>query len=85
MKESTLVDMQKKVEALTNVVQFLLNETQNIRTLAAGTFETLRLMPDYEEAVKALAEKTMAKKQVNETEVVDPEVVEPKLDLDGVE
>lgn len=84
MKESTLIDMQKKVDALTNVVQYLLHETQNIKTLAAGTFETIRLMPDYEEAVKALAEKA-APKPVNETNVVDPEVVEPKLDLDGVE
>lgn len=84
MKESTLIDMQKKIEALTNVVQYLLQETQNIKTLAAGTFETVRLMPDYGEAVKALAEKA-APKPVNETEVVDPEVVEPKLDLNGVE
>lgn len=84
MKESTLIDMQKKIEALTNVVQYLLQETQNIKTLAAGTFETVRLMPDYEEAVKALAEKA-APKPVNEMEVVNPEVVEPKLDLDGVE
>ena len=53
MKESTLIDMQKKVDALTNVVQYLLQETQNLKTLAAGTFETIRLMPDYEEAVKA--------------------------------
>lgn len=84
MKESTLIDMQKKIEALTNVVQYLLQETQNIKTLAAGTFETVRLMPDYEKAVKALAEKA-APKPVNEMEVVNPEVVEPKLDLDGVE
>lgn len=84
MKESTLIDMQKKIEALTNVVQYLLQETQNIKTLAAGTFETVRLMPDYEEAVKALAQKA-APKPVNEMEVVNPEVVEPKFDLDGVE
>lgn len=80
MKESTLIDMQKKIEALTNVVQYLLQETQNIKTLAAGTFETIRLMPDYEEAVKALAEKA-APKPVNEMEVVNPEVVEPKLEI----
>lgn len=85
MKESTLIDMQKKVDALTNVVQYLLQETQNIKTLAAGTFETVRLMPDYEEAVKALAEKAAPKPAVNETEVVDPEIVEPKLDLGNVE
>ena len=85
MKESTLIDMQKKVDALTNVVQYLLHETQNLKTLAAGTFETVRLMPDYEEAVKALAEKAAPKPTAENMEVVDPEVVEPKLDLGNVE
>ena len=85
MKESTLIDMQKKVDALTNVVQYLLQETQNLKTLAAGTFETIRLMPDYEEAVKALVEKAAPKPSVDNAEVIDPQIVEPKLDLSNVE
>ncbi len=78
MKESTLIDMQKKVEALTNVVQYLLNENQNLKTLASGTFETLRLMSDYETAVNKLAEQVRTKPA--ETENAE-ENVEPKLEL----
>lgn len=81
MKESTLVDMQKKIEALTNVAQYLLNETQNLKTLASGTFETIRLMPDYDEAVKKLAEKVT--KPPEDIEVKDEEIVkEPKLEIE---
>jgi hypothetical protein len=81
MKESTLVDMQKKIEALTNVAQYLLNETQNLKTLASGTFETIRLMPDYEDAVKQLANKVAIPPE--DLEVKDEEIVEePKLEIE---
>lgn len=81
MKESALIEMQKKIASLTNIVQYLLMETQNIKTLASGTFETIRLMPDYDEAVKALAEKVA--KPPEDIEVKDEEIVEePKLELE---
>lgn len=80
MKESTLIDMQKKIESLTNLVGFLLNETNNIKTLASGSFETLRLMPGYNEAVAALAERVAASNIP-----VEENNEEPKLDLNGVE
>jgi hypothetical protein len=81
MKESTLIDMQKKIEALTNVAQYLLNETQNLKTLASGTFETIRLMPDYEDAVKQLANKVAIPPE--DLEVKDEEIVEePKLEIE---
>jgi TolA-binding protein len=78
MKESTLIDMQKKIEALTNVVQFLLQENQNIKTLASGTFETLRLMPGYETAVNKLAEQVKADAEAKKEKVVE----EPKLEVE---
>ena len=63
MKEQTLIEMQKKTEALIRVVQSLIDEQQNLKTLAAGNFELLKLMPGYNDAIKAMTEKI---KQENE-------------------
>ena len=54
MKESTLLDMKKKIEALTRVIQQVINETTHLRELGVGTLETLKLMPGYEDAIEAL-------------------------------
>ena len=56
MKESTLLEMKNKIDSLTNVVQALINETNNLRTLSMGTLQTIKLMPDYEEALGKLKE-----------------------------
>ena len=56
MKESTLLEMQNKIKALTNVVQHLINENTQLRDLAVGTLETIKLMPGYDKAIKNLQE-----------------------------
>ena len=60
MKESTLLEMKKKIESLTNVVQFLMNEVNHLRELGIGSLETIKLMPGYEDAINEL------KKQMEE-------------------
>jgi len=40
MKESTLLEMQNKIKALTNVIQHLINENTQLRDLSVGTLET---------------------------------------------
>lgn len=84
MKESELIGMKNKIASLTNIVQYLLQENQNIKTLASGTFETIRFMPDYDEAVNKLAEKVKesAEARPENIEVVDEEIVTPKLEID---
>ena len=57
MKESTLLEMQKKITALTNVMQHVMQEVNHLRDLSVGTLETVKLMPDYENAIKALQAK----------------------------
>jgi hypothetical protein len=57
MKESTLLEMQKKITALTNVMQHVMQEINYLRDLSVGTLETIKLMPDYEDAIKALKAK----------------------------
>ena len=54
MKESTLIEMQNKIKALTNVAQQLINEITHLRELSVGTLETIKLMPGYESAIKEL-------------------------------
>ena len=54
MKESTLLEMKNKIEAQTRVIQALINEITHLRELSVGTLETIKLMPDYEDAIKAL-------------------------------
>tara|TARA_R110001606_G_scaffold371890_1_gene528819 strand:- start:401 stop:643 length:243 start_codon:yes stop_codon:yes gene_type:complete len=54
MKEKTLLDMKKKVDALSNVMQHVYNEIGNLRELSVGTLETLKLMDGYTEAIETL-------------------------------
>ena len=61
MKESTLIEMQNKIKALTNVVQNLLSENLQLRDLSVGTLETLKLMPGYDEAIEQLKESVTKK------------------------
>ena len=56
MKESTLLEMQNKIKALTNVIQHVMNENTQLRDLAVGTLETIKLMPGYDEAIEKLKE-----------------------------
>ena len=57
MKESTLLEMQNKIKALTNVMQHVMQEINHLRDLSVGTLETIKLMPDYENAIEALKAK----------------------------
>ena len=61
MKESTLLEMQNKIKALTNVIQNLLSENLQLRDLSVGTLETLKLMPGYDEAIEQLKESVTKK------------------------
>jgi hypothetical protein len=47
----------KKIEALTRIIQQVMKENEYLRNLAVGTFETIKLMPGYEEAMNNLKEK----------------------------
>ena len=63
MKESTLLEMKNKIASLTNVVQFLMTEMTHLRELSVGTLETIKHMPDYEEAIEKLKESLTNKEE----------------------
>ena len=57
-QKSSRVDLlEKKTQALINVVQQLLDETAYLKDLAVGTLETIKQMPDYDEAIEKLKNK----------------------------
>ena len=65
MKESTLLEMQNKIKALTNIVNVLLQENTQLKDLAVGTLETLKLMPGYDKAIEDLKESLTKKENEN--------------------
>jgi len=71
-KQSRQDLLEKKIQALINVVQQLLSENTYLKDLSVGTLEAVKLMPGYEEAIEQLKEKI---KEESET----------KLDLGDVE
>jgi hypothetical protein len=54
MKEKTLLKMERKLNALVNVMQQVFNEIGNLRDLSVGTLETIKLMNGYEDAIEVL-------------------------------
>ena len=71
MKEQSLIEMKNKVEALSRVMQQVINEITNLRDLSIGTLETLKNMPGYDDAIEKLKADVLAKSD------------EKKLELDG--
>ena len=53
-KSSRIDLLEKKIQALIGVVQQLLDENAYLKDLAVGTLETIKQMPDYEEAIDKL-------------------------------
>ena len=66
MKESKLLEMQNKIAALTNVIQQLISEINNLRDLSIGTLETVKLLPGYEEAIDKLKSNVLKKEEDKE-------------------
>ena len=58
-KQSKTDLLEKKIEALIRVVQQLLDENAYLKDLSVGTLETIKLMPNYEEAIGKLKEKAV--------------------------
>lgn len=54
MKESKLIEIKNKVEAMTRVMQQLITELQFTREVAVGSLETIKKMPGYDEALEKL-------------------------------
>lgn len=68
-KQSRVDSLEKRMAATTNVLQHMMNELSYIKDLCVGTLETIKQMPDYEEAIKKLKEKVA--EEPNKTEALN--------------
>ena len=48
MKETTLIEMRNKLDALTRVMQQVIYDVNETKDLTRGTLEVLKKMPEYE-------------------------------------
>ena len=55
-KQSKADHQAKQIAAIINVVNHLMQEIEHLRNLSVGTLETIKCMPDYDEAIKKLQE-----------------------------
>jgi len=54
MKESILIEMRNKVDALTRVIQQIIYDINETKDLSRGTLEVLKKLPGYKKAVDEL-------------------------------
>jgi hypothetical protein len=64
MKENELVMMRNKIESLTRIVDFMLTEIENTKTMSIGVYQLIKEMPGYEHAISLISEK--AKEETTE-------------------
>ena len=79
MKESILIEMRNKVDALTRVIQQIIYDINETKDLSRGTLEVLKKIPGYKKAVDELKteiEKVQEIKKTVETKQ------DKKLELD---
>ena len=69
MKEQSLIEMKNKVDALSRVMQQIINEITNLRDLSIGTLETLKNMPGYNDAIEKLKADVIAKSDEKKLEL----------------
>lgn len=56
MKEAKLIEMANKINKLEETMSLVISDLRNINSLAVGTLETIKRMPDYQEAIDKLKE-----------------------------
>ena len=54
MKEQKLIEMSDKLDKLDQIMQQVIQEMYNLKNLSVGTLETIKRMPDYDEALEKL-------------------------------
>jgi len=66
MKEETLIQIKNKVDRLEQTMQQVIQELYNLKNLSVGTLETIKRMPDYDEALDTLKKDSEKEKEAKE-------------------
>ena len=67
MKESKLIEMNNRTEALGAAMNRLIQELTNLKDLSIDNMELIKNMPGYEKALKKLKKDLTEKKEKSET------------------
>tara|TARA_R100001163_G_scaffold29865_1_gene23731 strand:- start:2 stop:238 length:237 start_codon:yes stop_codon:yes gene_type:complete len=59
-KQSRVDNIEKRIAAMTNVLQQIIREVENTKTMVFGQQEVLKQLPDYEKIIEKLKEKAAA-------------------------
>ncbi len=78
MKESILIEMRNKIDALTRVMQQVIYDVNETKDLSRGTLEVLKKLPGYKKAVDELKTEIEKVQEIKKTAEVKQE---KKLDL----
>ena len=79
MKESILIEMRNKVDALTRVIQQIIYDINETKDLSRGTLEVLKKIPGYKKAVDELKTEIEKVQEIKKTAEVEQD---KKLELD---
>ena len=79
MKESILIEMRNKVDALTRVIQQIIYDINETKDLSRGTLEVLKKIPGYKKAVDELKTEIEKVQEIKKTAEVKQD---KKLELD---
>ena len=65
-KQSRVDGLEKRMAAVTNVLQQLINEVNNLKTMTLGNYSLSKYLPGYEEAIEKLKKENEEMQQVPE-------------------
>jgi hypothetical protein len=68
MKENELLRMRRDLDTVGAILQKTLEDNKNLKDLAIGTLELVKLLPDYELAVEKLKQNYLDESLRRETE-----------------
>ena len=63
MKETTLIEMKNKIDALTRVMQQVIYDINETKDLSRGTLEVIKKIPGYKKEVNDLREEVEKEKE----------------------
>ena len=75
-KQSRTDALEKRMAATTNVLQQVINELENIKTMIFGQQEILKQLPGYEDAIAELKKKVAEESSEGKTLITDGEASE---------
>ena len=75
-KQSRTDALEKRMAAVTSVLQHLINENERLETMVSGHHQVLKQLPGYEDAISELKKKVAEKPSEGKTLITDGEASE---------